>query len=193
MPDSTLRRINDVLTVTVICLGLYVVVLPFWPAITYWFRDKSVPYQVSSLGVSADETKQRPEGDHLLIPSIGMDEAIYQGSQSELNKGAWLRPKTSTPDKGSNSVIVGHRFTYTDDNAVFYHLDKVVPGDIIAVYWGGKEFNYRVREVKVVPASAIEIEDPTDNAQLTLYTCTPLWSAKDRLVVVADEIYREEP
>lgn len=193
MPDPTLRRVNDVLTIVVICLSLYVVVLPFWPSITYLFADKSVPFQVSSLAGAETETKQRPDGDRLLIPSIGMDEVIYQGGQGELNKGAWLRPKTSTPDKGSNSVIVGHRFTYTDDNAVFYHLDKVALGDVIAVYWGGKEFNYRVREVKVVPATAIEIESPTDDAQLTLYTCTPLWSAKDRLVVIADEIYRETP
>jgi sortase (surface protein transpeptidase) len=34
------------------------------------------------------------------------------------------------------------------------------------------------------------VEAPTDEHILTLYTCTPLWSAKDRLVIKARLINR---
>ena len=192
MQTAKLRRINDILTVVVIGMALYVLVLPLWPNVSYQFKEKSVDYQVTSLPATENEAKPRPDGNHLLIPSIGMDEIIYEGGRGQLGKGAWLRPNTSTPNSNSNTVIVGHRFTYSDENAVFYHLDKIKMDEVIAIYWNGKEYNYKVREVKVVPATAVEIEAPTDKAQLTLYTCTPLWSAKDRLVIVADEIYREE-
>ena len=48
------------------------------------------------------------------------------------------------------------------------------------------EYLYTVTEIKEVPASAIEIEAPTDTARLTLYTCTPLWNPVNRLVVIAE-------
>lgn len=89
-------------------------------------------------------------------------------------------------------MLVGHRFTY-DGNGVFYHLDKLKVGDQLAVFWEGKKYQYTVTETKVVPATATEVEDQTQDPQLTLYTCTPLWSAKDRLVVIAKPLTEETP
>jgi LPXTG-site transpeptidase (sortase) family protein len=40
-------------------------------------------------------------------------------------------------------------------------------------------------ESKIVDPSAVEIEAPTTQKQLTLYTCTPIWTAKERLVIIA--------
>jgi len=50
---------------------------------------------------------------------------------------------------------------------------------------------YTVDRIKQVTATAVEIEAPTARPTLTLYTCTPLWNPKDRLVVTAtlQEIY----
>ena len=53
------------------------------------------------------------------------------------------------------------------------------------MYWQGAEYNYAVTAIKVVQATALEVEAPTDEDIVTIYTCTPLWSAKDRLVVIA--------
>jgi sortase A len=72
-------------------------------------------------------------------------------------------------------------------------LDKIASRDRIIIYWKGVEYNYNVRTIRTVSATALEIENPTDKDVLTLYTCTPPWSAKDRLVVVADKATREEP
>ncbi len=186
-----MRGVNDVLTVVVAIMCLYVLILPFWPLVQFRFKDKSVPFQITSQATNKAAAEPRPTDNRLLIPKLGMSEQIHLGGAESLSKGVWLRPNGSVPSSDSNTVVVGHRFTYSISEAVFYHLDKVAVNDLIALYWNNQEFNYKVREVKVVPATAIEIEEPTVEPILTLYTCTPIWSAKDRLVVVADLIYKE--
>ncbi len=54
------------------------------------------------------------------------------------------------------------------------------------MFWQGKQYVYKVASVSVVPPSDGSVEDNTAQAELTLYTCTPLWSPTHRLVVVAD-------
>lgn len=175
----THRRFNDLLTLIVLLTGIYLIASPFSPQITAALdrppqATTALPVQRT---ISAEPT--------LLIPRLGMTEKVHTGtSPSELSKGAWLVPKTSTPDKESNTVIVGHRFTYAGPD-VFYFLDKVQVGDTLYVDWQGKEYRYKVDRIRVVPATEISVHAPTSEPQLTLYTCTPLWSAKDRLVITA--------
>lgn len=126
-----------------------------------------------------------PKDNTLVIPALNMQEIIQEGpTEATLMKGVWHRPHTSDPSKGSNTVIAGHRFTYRGA-AVFYNLDKVKVGDQIVMYWSGKKYQYEVSRTYIVPPTATEIEQPTDEPILTLYTCTPLWTSKSRLVVEA--------
>ncbi|HEX8762727.1 MAG TPA: class E sortase [Candidatus Saccharimonadales bacterium] len=103
-----------------------------------------------------------------------------------LQKGIWHRPASAAPNKPGNVVLAGHRFTYQNPQGVFYHLDKLKTSDQIGLVWQGKVYRYKVREIKVVGANETPIEAPTNNARLTLYTCTPLWLPKDRLVIIAE-------
>lgn len=127
-----------------------------------------------------------PAQNRLVVPSMMLDEPINDSKdQATLHKGLWRLPYTSSPDKQSNTVIVGHRFTYTNPRGLFYHLDKVRVGDEIGVFWQGKKYLYKVNQTKTVPPTAVNVEAPTDLPQLTLYTCAPLWWPKDRLVITA--------
>ena len=54
--------------------------------------------------------------------------------------------------------------------------------------WEGQDYYYRVRETKVVDDSAVEIQYSTGEPILTLYTCHPVYSTENRLVVVANLI-----
>ena len=190
---SGLRTFNNVLTIIVVLLGVYIIVTPFLPRLTYWWQNRnksanSIPYKsnLSENDQKDNSNLPNPPNRHLVIPSMNLDVEIFEGtSSSTLNKGVWRRPKTSTPDKGGNTVLVAHRFVYTGE-APFYHLDKVKKDDTFAVFWEGKEYNYKVREIKVVNPSAIEIENNTSESIITLYTCTPMWTAKQRLVVIAN-------
>lgn len=191
---SGLRIFNNVLTVIVVFLGFYIIVTPFLPKLVYWWQNRnksvnSIPYKSNLSENTQDKNKlPKPPNRHLVIPSMNLDVEIFEGtSSSTLNKGVWRRPKTSTPDKGGNTVLVAHRFVYTGE-APFYHLDKVKKDDTFAVFWDGKEYNYKVKEIKVVNPNAIEIEYNTSESIMTLYTCTPMWTAKQRLVVIANLI-----
>lgn len=194
--DKKLRWINNGLATIIIGLCLYVIALPLLPQLSFWWQKRhnqtnSVPIHTQTNTSPEQKKQEKPTDTRLIIPSLGLNEVVYtDGSLASLNKGPGWRNKTAKPTSGGNTVIVGHRFTYSGAS-VFYHLNKVKVGEVVALFWEGKEFNYKVREIKVVSATAIEIESPTKNDQLTLYTCTPIWSAKDRLVIIADEIFEE--
>lgn len=189
-----LRTFNNLLSVVVVGLGLYIIVTPFLPQISYILRDKSpeasAPYGgdlANAVGSTAEV--DTPRENRIVIPSIQVNELILEGSGiwTINNGGTWRRPTTSVPTKGGNTVIVGHRF-FGNNVDTFYHLDKVLQGQKLALYWEGEEIVYEVTETKIVEATAVEIEAPTTEAQLTIYTCHPVWTAKDRLVVIAKPI-----
>jgi len=187
-----LARVNTLLLTAIILVNGYVIVLPFIPNIIFWAQKQDGHHQQQledrihkQPGTGANSPKS--QGQQLTIPSMGLDEAVHEGSTARtLRQGLWHRPHTSTPDKGGNTVIVGHRLTYTDPRGTLYHLDKVKVGDDIGLTWRGKQYIYTVTTTKVVSATEISVEAPTDEARLTVYTCTPLWLPKDRLVVVAE-------
>lgn len=183
-----LARVNTFLLLAILLLNGYVIVLPFLPALRY-ARDTHSPKAVAITKRVAQNPSNpaiATDAQQLLIPSMVFDEPIHDGKTAKtLNKGLWRLPHSSTPDKGSNTVIVGHRFTYSNPRGTLYHLDKVHVGDAIAILWHGKKYTYNVSQVKQVSASAVEVEAPTSEPTLTIYTCTPLFNPKDRLVVIA--------
>lgn len=184
-----LPKINKWLSVVNVVVALYILLTPFFPGLLFWFQQKTSDPPVIVTEAATDKPAQAyPTDNRVVIPSILLDEPILEGSASALNSGVWRRPNTSVPSIKNNTVLAGHIFTYDDPTGVFYNLNKVNVGDKIAVYWEGSEYLYEASEKKEVPASAIEIEAPTDTAQLTLYTCTPLWNPVNRLVVIAELI-----
>ena len=194
----TLSRCNDLLTLVVIAFGLYLVLKPVWPMASFWIKQRTspnnglvyesrlqTPQDRNDNGDSPPPLKPTPSDNRLVLPAIFLDQRVHEGSNAlTLKKGLWRLPKSSTPDKGSNTVIVGHRFTY-DGPAVLYQLDKIKVGQQFPLYWEGKEYVYEVTVVKVVPPSALEVEAPTAEPRLTIYTCTPILTAQNRLVIQA--------
>jgi LPXTG-site transpeptidase (sortase) family protein len=104
-----------------------------------------------------------------------------------LHFGVWHLPGTGNPATGGNTVLAGHRFTYHDP-AVFYHLDKVKTGDPIIMYWNHKKYTYKVTTILTVPPTEVSVQAPTKEPLLTIYTCTPLWTSKYRLVLQAKPV-----
>ena len=183
----SLRQFNDILTIIVALLAIYLMLSPFLPALSFWVdKHNGTPGKLTQqVAKTAAHHVPFPKDERLVIPSMALDEHVNTGpTEADLLKGVWHRPLTSTPDKGGNTVIIGHRFMYSN-TAVFYNLDKVKDGDSITIYWGGKQYTYQVDSVFVVSPTQVEIENNTPDSRLTLYTCTPLWTSKQRLVVQA--------
>ncbi len=189
-----LRRFNNFLSVVVIALGLYIALSPFLPQLSFIFRDKSAEASAPYVGSLADSegsstATEKPNDNRIVIPSIQVNEPIEEGSSIGVinDGGTWRRPQTAAPNENGNSVVVGHRY-FGNNVSTFYHLDKVLKGKKLAIYWEGEEIVYEVVEVKVVDASAVDIEAPTTEKQLTIYTCDPIWTAKNRLVLIAKPV-----
>lgn len=180
MEKPTLRRINNGLSIIVILLSLYLLLAPLLPKATYKLKDDPPLAKHDTVPDS-----EIPEENTLVIPAMKLQETIYESEDtSALAKGVWHRPKSNTPPSDGNTVLTGHRFTYGGP-AVLYHLDMVKVGDDITVYWNRKKYSYQVRDVSVVPPNDKNGEARTVEPLLTIYTCTPLFTAKNRLVIQA--------
>ena len=131
-----------------------------------------------------EETPDLGEGVALIkIPKIGVDRVVVEGvSVPDLKKGPGHYPGTAMPGQIGNTVISGHRTTY---GAPFNRLDELKVGDEILVYDRTGPFKYIVSENKVVGPAAVEVLNPSSDARLTLTTCHPKFSAKERLIIVA--------
>ncbi len=131
-----------------------------------------------------------PDGEAvgiIRIPKIGVDKVVVEGTTvADLRKGPGHYSGTPLPGQIGNAAIAGHRTTY---GAPFGSLDQLAQGDIITVETLSGSFDYRVMRdgVFVVKPSQIEVLDPTpEEATLTLTSCNPKYSARERIVVKAE-------
>ena len=118
------------------------------------------------------------------IPKIGVDKLVVQGvGLADLRKAPGHYPDTPLPGEQGNAAIAGHRTTY---GAPFNRLDELAAGDEILVTTVKGSFTYTVAGTRVVRPNQVEVLNPTPTPTLTLTTCNPKYSAKERLVVVAN-------
>ncbi len=118
----------------------------------------------------------------LEIPDINVNQYVVSGTD-ELNlqfgPGHYLG--TKLPGSGGNVGIAGHRTTY---GAPFSRLDLVEIGDEIYLTYGSNKYYYIVDDIEVVDANTGDyVLFNRGDDRLTLTTCHPRYSARQRLVV----------
>ena len=119
---------------------------------------------------------------YLEISSINVQQYVLAGTnENTLELGPGHYANTALPGTGGNVGIAGHRTTY---GAPFGNLDAVNIGDTILLTVDSKTFHYQVDSIDVVGAVGGEyvLFDRGDD-RLTLTTCHPKYSAKERLIV----------
>jgi len=135
-----------------------------------------------------------PEGEamaRLRIPVIGVDKIVVEGvSLGDLKKGPGHYPETPLPGQEGNAAIAGHRTTY---GAPFNRIDELVAGDEILVETAQGEFRYLVTEQLIVSPTQVEVLDDKGDNRLTLTACHPKYSARQRIIVVAELAPEEVP
>ncbi len=131
----------------------------------------------------------------LYINSISVEGGIFQGPDSRtMDKGFWHFPASVYPGQQGNSVIISHRYLHIPPaKDTFYNLDKVRKGDSIVVEQEDNQYRYIVSEVKVVEKNDVSVLQDSLDHQITLITCTPLWTSKQRLAVIGklDKLYQK--
>jgi sortase A len=117
---------------------------------------------------------------------------VVEGTSTEpLKKGPGHISGTALPGELGNVVLSGHRTTY---GAPFERFGELTPGDEVVLETRTGWFTYTVRGSEIVAPTAVEVTyavpgDPTAEPTerlLTLTTCHPKYSARQRLVVRAE-------
>jgi len=200
------ERLFVISVIFCIILASYLLFLPFYPLLKYQWLKFQPRVNVVNVQLESDQEAARkadrkednlsgrlPEADisvsadRLIIPKIGVNAPIIESDNEEygLARGVWRVPDSSTPARGGNTVITGHRFKYfPPNNLTFYLLDKLSANDEFFLYWHGQTYAYRILETKIVPASDRSILKPSAQPIVTLFTCHPLYSTANRLVVI---------
>ena len=122
----------------------------------------------------------------ILIPSIGLDMIVVQGTDYEsLKKGPGHYLDTADPWDGAGRVgIAGHRTTYLHP---FFDLDQVQDGDTISLLTQFGRYDYVVTANFVLPEeTAGKVLTQTTDPTLVLTTCNPKYASSQRLIVTAD-------
>ncbi|MDP2623631.1 MAG: class E sortase [Actinomycetota bacterium] len=125
-----------------------------------------------------------PRGEPLgriVVPTAGIDWVVVEGvNPDDLRKGPGHMPGTAMPGQYGNAVLSGHRTTY---GAPFGHLDRLQPGDRFTVETLIGVHTYQVVSIEVVNPTDTWVVQPMEGSWLTLITCTPKYTSRQRLIV----------
>ena len=191
LESATKRRKNYILpiiAVIMIASGIYLLVLISTPLI----MSQTINPKNNSTSQLISKTKDKITENRLYIPKIDINLPYASGGAETMEHGAWWRkPENGNPKDGGNFVLSAHRFIMgltprqTLRKSPFYNIDKLAVGDEMVVDYNGARYIYAISEKRSVKPEAIEIEQRTDQPQLTLYSCT-LGGANDgRDVLIA--------
>jgi len=134
------------------------------------------------------------------IPAIGVDTVVVEGTtESALKAGAGHYPGTSLPCEFGNMGIAGHRTTY---GKPFANIDQLKPGDTITLETPIGRCDYEVEKAPppfrspanmtaawvVNPNDLRVIDQDPAKSELTLTSCHPKGSAKERIIIRARKV-----
>jgi len=131
-----------------------------------------------------DQPEEDTQFAFLSIPSIDLEAVVFEGVTVEtLRKGPGHMPWTPLPGQAGNAVISGHRTTY---GRPFFNLDQLEPGDRIEIETAIGVHVYVVRDSFVVKPTDVWVTDDREGSWLTMTTCNPKFSARERLIITAE-------
>jgi len=122
----------------------------------------------------------------LRIPEIDVDEVVFEGvDRQTLRSGPGHMEGTALPGQPGNSVLSGHRTTY---GRPFFDFDLLEVGDDIEMETAIGVHVYQIREMQIVEPTDVWVTDNKPGGWMTLTTCNPKFSARQRLVVWAEMV-----
>jgi sortase A len=124
----------------------------------------------------------------LEIPRLGVSTPVVEGDDTVALRGAAGHlPDTPRPGEAGNSAIAAHR------DGIFRPLRQIRVGDELRVQTPRGEFQYRVKDTRIVLPADLSVLRQTRAQTLTLITCYPfndIGAAPKRFIVHAERIDR---
>lgn len=166
--------------------------------------DATIP----SLTTEAEpQPRDRPGAPptRIVLPALGVDAPVVPVSRQETQVEGETRAVWGVPDtyaagwhdtsallgERGNTVLNGHN---TNNGEVFRDLYKLKVDDEVILYSGDISVTYRVSETLILPEAGqplgVRLANaryamPTEDRRLTLVTCHPYGSLRNRLIVIA--------
>ncbi len=148
------------------------------------------PPEVQPIPATLTVEEEPPRGQPFAIITVPTIDRLKEGwtvvegvTRANLKNGAGHMPTTPLPGQPGNAVISGHRTTW---GAPFHELETLEPGDLIYVETAVGVHTYAVRETVIVANTALWVTGEREGSWLTLTTCHPKYSSRQRLVVFAE-------
>lgn len=176
-----------------VLMALFAVALLAYPLYTNFYQDRlqsklAIEFKAPET-LRAFKAGELASGDPITkisIPAADLKPTVVvEGTgASALRAGAGHYPNTPLPGEEGNVAIAGHRTTY---GKPFANLDHLKPGDEIFLETPVGKYTYKVsRDPFVVVPTDFSVIAQTPGKTLTLTTCHPKGSARQRLVVKAE-------
>lgn len=134
-----------------------------------------IPLQ-TPIGELRFTTTDQAEHEWVVVEGVGTE---------DLKLGPGHMPTTALPGDEGNAVISGHRTTY---GGPFHDLHLLEVGSPISFFYpNGREAEFIVTEVLIVAPTDVWVIENREGSTLTLTTCNPIGSARERLVIFAEQ------
>ncbi len=145
-----------------------------------------------ALIAGADSVTHRGAATRVRVPAVGIDaevravgivfrEGRLQYDTPSVGAGHYV----GSADPGAvGNVVIGGHVALRGSTGVFRALPGVALGSTVEVVSEGQTYRYEVTEVRLVAPDATEVMEPTQDATLTLITCSNDNARAKRIVVV---------
>lgn len=190
------QSIKKIIGLTLIALGLGLLLSSIALNLKQYYSKKNTVEEFKEKiesGVASSETEGNDAvtGDMLYIlriPSIDSENPVREGTERDvLSDSLGHESGTAFAGEEGNCVIAGHR-NY-NFGKYFNRLDEVEIDDLIYLDSATETYTYVVTDIQVVDPTDVEILEPIEGKEtLTLYTCTPIYIATQRLVIIAERV-----
>lgn len=173
--------------------------LIFTPIIAYMAPGENAASEIESIDPTVSNIISKDP--KVIIPKLNVNAPIVfdvdpNDTMSAMDNGvAHFRvPGASAfPGEIGNFVISGHSsgdiYETNPYRFIFSGLERLTDGDLIYINYEGTRYTYSVIKRQVVaPSNVAALDIQTDKPLITLITCTPLGTSKNRLLVTGEQI-----
>ena len=184
------EKIRRVIGLVLIVVGLAIIVSIVYKKIDTSKKQKELQNILEE--VINEESKELTEEEEeklingykpialIEIPSINLSQGLVEGITDDILQYYLGHFENSAmPGEKGNFAVAGHRVS--DYSEAFVNLYKTEIGDKIIVKANKKEYVYEITDNFIVSPEDISVLDDTEDATITLVTCTV--GAKERVIV----------
>ncbi len=188
------------IAVTLLVLFLQYNRMIFAPIAAYVSPGDSPAGEISAVDPTVTLTKVSVE-NKLIIPKLNVDVPLNFGIgldsvMEAMNHGVVhyrVNGASAFPGEVGNFVVMGHSagdvYSSNQYKFIFSGLERLEEGDIMYVHYNSTRYTYRMVGNEIIwPTEVSKLIIDTDKPIMTLVTCWPLGTSRQRLLIRAEQI-----